>query len=220
MISHPKFNFVFVAVSKTGSTSMRERFMHCGMAPKGRAGRRPNPGIDFQYPEHYNIREYRQLLGGDLDSRYTFGFVRNPWDRIVSNFTMACKSWRNRAAPRDGVERAAVFHNWVFNALRQPLHRTVNGIQRDWFLDDDGEIAVDFIGRFENIRHDFDIVMNRINENHPLPAKKYWILPHRNKSSAGNHYSFYYDDETIELVRDHFRTDIDHFGYSYDKSPG
>ncbi len=102
MISQPKYNFVFVAVSKTGCSSMHNRFRHAGCCPRGTDKDR-YPGIEFVHPLHYNIKEYRQILGDELDTRFKFGFVRNPWDKIVSSYTRTCNSWQNSRIPRDGV---------------------------------------------------------------------------------------------------------------------
>jgi hypothetical protein len=90
----------------------------------------------------------------------------------------------------------------------------------DRLLDGEGNLDVDFIGRFENIRADFLTVLERINDIHPLPAKKHWTLPVHNASNNTMHYSEYYDDKTRELVREVFKRDIDYFGYTYEKGPG
>jgi hypothetical protein len=84
--------------------------------------------------------------------------------------------------------------------------------------DENGKIAVDFIGRYENVKADFQTILTKINEQHPLPTSKpsYWVLPVKNTSNRGHHYSYYYDDKTVESVREHCKVDIEEFGYEYE----
>lgn len=75
-----------------------------------------------------------------------------------------------------------------------------------WF---DGEL--DYYIRFENLQGGFDEVCARIG----LPKNE---LPHLlNFRKAEQHYSNYYDQETIQLVGDHYHKFIDRFGYKFEK---
>ena len=212
MISQPKWNYVFVAVPKTGTTSVHHRLVRLGTA------KRRDPGS----PPHLNIQEYRQILGDALDSRFKFAFVRNPWSRLVSDFTMRTRGIYP-SLPRDWNGDVVEFKKWAHeqSKLSQPDSRAIwTSNQLDRLLDADGNLDVDFIGRFENIRADFRTVLEKINNIHPLPDEKHWTLPLRNASNNSKHYSEYYDDATSELVREHFQKDIDYFGYTYEKGPG
>jgi hypothetical protein len=209
MISQPKWNYVFVAVPKTGTSSMRDRLIRLGTA-------------NYDRPQHLNIQEYRQILGDALDSRFKFAFVRNPWSRLVSDFTMRTRGIMP-SLPREWNGDAVQFQKWARTQSKrpQPDSRAIWTCgQLDRLLDADGKLDVDFIGRFENIKADFRTVLERINDIHPLPSEKHWRLPLHNASNNSKHYSEYYNDETIELVREHFLPDIEEFNYTYEKAPG
>lgn len=228
MISDPKYNFVFVEIPKTAGSSMRARLFRMGCAD---VNDQKYDLIVYPYAQHYNIQEYRHILGGELDSRFKFAFVRNPWGRLVSSFTRECSNWRNSTMPRDWILNPKRFQEWVPTALkpgrratnrRHPHHlgksnRVIAESQLNFITDKCGNVAVDFVGRFENAASDFEKILTKLNSVCPLPPRKYWVMPRLNVShGADEHYSFYYDDGTIEKVRTAYQKDIEYFGYEYE----
>ena len=76
----------------------------------------------------------------------------------------------------------------------------------DQFCSEDGELLVDFVGRFETIDSDFQKICSRLGILASLP--KYNI-------SNIAPYQQYYSEETKELVRSAFEVDISYFGYDF-----
>ena len=235
MISYPRYNFVFVGVSKTATSSIQARLFRLGTADEWA---QKFPIVEYPHAQHYTIREYRQILGDELDSRFKFAFVRNPWDKVVSSFTKECSNWRNTSTHKDWLLDPKEFRTWIKPLLTLPpprrapnrydhrwLGRTPRLIahsQLSFLTDEHNNVAVDFIGRFENVESDFEIILTKIDQAHPLPPRKYWVMPKHNVSQGTDprwpkeHYSYYYDDETIEMVRTIYAKDIEYFGYKYE----
>lgn len=77
--------------------------------------------------------------------------------------------------------------------------------QLDYISDNNGNIAVDFMGRFENINDDFRIIKNKIGITNTK-------LKHLNKFEHRD-YREYYSDNDIEKVYKMYERDINYFNY-------
>jgi chondroitin 4-sulfotransferase 11 len=82
-----------------------------------------------------------------------------------------------------------------------------------YLTDKNGEVLVDFIGRFENFGQDLSHVFDMLG----LEVSQLEI-PHENRS-AHSHYSEMYTPETRKIVRERFRKDIEFFGYEFETAP-
>ena len=79
--------------------------------------------------------------------------------------------------------------------------------QVSFIKDDNGELLVDFLGRFENYNEDAQKILADLN----IADQK---IPH-NKKSIRTHYKEYYDKESIQMVDEMYAEDIAEFGYTY-----
>lgn len=80
--------------------------------------------------------------------------------------------------------------------------------QYKFVLNDNGDLIVDFLGRFENFREDSNYIFERLNIQIDLP--------HSN-ATTHSHYSDYYDSESMEMVAELYQQDIHFFGYQFEK---
>ena len=153
------------------------------------------------------VNEYNVQFDYSWKDYFKFSIARNPWDRLVSTWT------------------EKVQHQWIEhdkNPYRIKVFKKYKDEDYDFFVknvipseDIHTEClsnlidltVVDFIGRFENLQQDFNIICDKIG----IPQQK---LPHRNKTKH-KHYTEYYDDETREIVAKKYAKDIEYFGYEF-----
>jgi hypothetical protein len=146
---------------------------------------------------------------------FKFCFVRNPWDRFVSLY-----SYYKNMGPD---------HRWhvgrnveIAHAVKQLPDFSAfcrafpTATWRDHFMFDPQwtwvgtrpqSLLVDYVGRFERIDADFEHICNRLG----LPPM---TLGHHNKSKH-KHYHDYYTQETIDLVGEYYRDDVNTFFYEF-----
>ena len=119
---------------------------------------------------------------------FSFAFIRNPWDRMVASYT-----YTNR-----------------YNKTPQSFETMVRGLVsgKKKFSQYDMVKRCSFIGRFEHLQEDFNIICNDLN----LEIVK---LPHLVKSNH-KHYIEYYTPELKEKVYNFTSGDIEHFGFTFE----
>lgn len=152
----------------------------------------------------------------ELHAYWTFGFVRNPWTRMVSWWSMIEK-WNKFSGPRSGKDHgekamnpfwvaADSYHDFEEFVMRGPdEHRRLRMPQIDYLTAK--HRRVDFIGRTETFNADIRAVLARFD----LPL----IEPEQhNVSKHGGHQS-YYTDATRERIGDIFAKDVELFGYEF-----
>ena len=139
------------------------------------------------------------------DDYFSFSVVRNPWDRMVSNFVFFCRSEHRHlrrkqfASLHEGP--VADFREFVEIASRRHNHHWQ---PQDLYVPE----SVDFVGKME----DLEAAVERICTAAGLPMKPVY----RVNTTDHDHYSQYYDDTTRALVADHYRRNIERFGYVFE----
>ena len=234
LISHDH-KFIFIHIGKTGGTSI-ERVL-CDYLGKNLEDTEKAP--DGEWWKHIWARGMRRRVGEKVwDDYFTFAFVRNPFDMVLSLYSMYTQypeytnlevhpalyhpwnqyedfesfvlsmgqrsyepdeKWRRQLAKLGAKDQIQVWEN-----LRnlQTSYLTESWMGREG----PSTVLVDFVGRFENLECDFHEVCNRIE----IPRLD--LVFH----GATRHVSFreLYSPAMEEIVRDHFRIDIERFGYS------
>jgi len=208
-------NSVFIRVPKTGSTSILYSLLECSDECTEHQFNKVFDALKPQFlyenygddPNHvsYEVLNNNTCEGDRklINSFFKFAFVRNPFDRVVSIYKYmqqhdGIKCSENFVIPSDFKE---------FVSINLINHTAEDGI---WFSDQTSQVIdCDFIGRFETLQSDFDIVCKKLG----ITRKS---LPMKNRTSH-KHYSEYYDEETVEIVARKYRADIIRFGYKFEK---
>jgi hypothetical protein len=208
-------NALFVHVPKTGGTSIEKAL---GVFGDWRIEDRArlfgqissddllSKGFGSAFLQHLTYSEILRIVDQDtLREAFSFAFVRNPWDRLVSVFSNPDPHMVESARTQGIVLTGMPFASFVRNALD---FRHVHLLPQTLFVcDDKGQLKVDFVGRFEQLQQDFASVARRIGVDVELP--------HANASTHSD-YRSYYDAETRRLIADLYQDDIEFFGYRFD----
>jgi len=155
--------------------------------------------------KHYFAKEIIDIVGQEhWDNTFKFTFVRNPWDRLYSLYRFQQR--KNKIATET---QGNTFGLWLKSTLNNQYDDPFEKLkpQVEWLKNFDNKIDIDFIGRFENLASD----VNKLGEILEMKIG----LPHINQSLPIIHYSTAYDDELEELVRIHYKEDIEMFDYSF-----
>ena len=206
IVSH-KHRFVFAAVPKTGTHSVRHALRE-HMGPDDMEQARLFVEKAFPIPElasighgHLSFEQVRPFIGEEAFRSYLkFAFVRNPFDRFISYCAFVTS--RDGSFERDPkrVMRHLLFvappHNHI---IFQPQHKFLVG--------PDGSLQTDMLGKVETMQQSYDEIAARLGiETTPLD--------HANRSRRSD-YREYYDQELIDGVAKIYARDIELFGYEY-----
>ncbi|MEA5532394.1 sulfotransferase family 2 domain-containing protein [Crocosphaera sp. XPORK-15E] len=234
IISH-EYKFIFIHIGKTGGTSIEK--VLCDYL-----------GMDFEATEispegewwkHIWAKYMKEYVGEKIWNDYfTFAFVRNPLDMILSLYSMYTQypEYTNRE------EYPELYHPWNqykdFEDFILSMGECRHEPDEEWRsqLDEigvkqtmdiwydlenhqtsyltnswkgkeegEGEILVDFVGRYENLREDFHTVCEKIG----LPKLD---LIHHGVTIHRPYYRLY-TNKMKEIVYNHSSLDMERFGY-------
>ena len=208
IVSH-QHRFVFAAVPKTGTHSVRQALReHMGDEDIEQVGLFVNKRVPYEQLAairhgHLSLAQVRPFLGDDaFDAYFKFAFVRNPYDRFVSYCAFMSRDSGHFAANPQEVMRYFLFH-------APPEQHILFQPQSSLLVDDDGQaLLTDMVGRVEDMQASYDAICARIG----IPSRP---LDQVNGSKRGE-YRQYYTPELAEAVAARYRKDLDLFGYAFD----
>jgi hypothetical protein len=203
--------FIFIHIPKCAGTSIEQAFLP--VATQRTTFRELTAEDRHRYwlpgaeaLQHRKLRAY--ILNFQTNKYFKFSFVRNPWDRAVSQINYLASAARAR------VFQGKTFTDQVriyCNTKAMLWGHDLGANQVNYLAGTSGMVEMDYIGRFESLPADFNIVCEKIGIQ-PAPP-----LSHIFNSQRKLHYSAYYDAESAELIGRRFAKDIDFFGYRFER---
>ncbi len=151
---------------------------------------------------------------------FKFTFIRNPFDWMVSTYMYHHRTRGytegQKKAYFDCVEHMN-FHEFVKwyteNAMKERV--AIGGNKcitlNEFVYDADGNCLLDFVGRYENMYHDWMHVCSKLSifSNTPLP------IINAGAQRAGQDYHSFYNHESHEIVSRVFAKDLELFKYQF-----
>lgn len=199
-------DIVFVHVPKTGGTSISEWLMENA------------PGCKSNTVKTFYSKHYPYFLFDDEHKKYfSFGIVRNPWERMVSGYFYELarfKSKMNMLQSNHPKVKPSKAH-WKYDYVKTKKDLLEEGFDayvqsKDFFSCDKTQKyyleGVNYVLRLENIQEDFKVIQNQVNCYKPLI--------HLNKTEHDN-YKKYYNKTIKEIVNDYFAEDIETYQYVF-----
>lgn len=212
-ISH---GYIFVHIPKNAGSSVADAL-----------------GIETSY--HYTAQSYRDILGkSSYDNRFSFAFVRNPWDRFLSLYRYARldeSRYHSAIDPESAPHGKHEDYDLLCDATVEDCARHLREgrlqhddfinhwrPQSDWLTDEEGNVIVDYVGRVETINDDFQTVANRLN----LPVDMLPVVNSSKDSTVSTSssdtvtgYQSAFTDEARSIVTEYYREDIERWGYAF-----
>ena len=159
---------------------------------------------------HRDISFYKYIFYFNFKKYFTFSFVRNPYDRLYSSFKFLEKGGLNihdEKAFTQYLSSYNDFNDFVINGLNEDIINKITHFvpQYKFICNQDREILVDFLGKFESIDKDISILSEILEKEITLP------LININHSKID--YTEIYTEEMRKIVRRVYRFDFELFNY-------
>lgn len=178
--------FMFFGNHKAGLTSVNRNIL------KGRI-------INWKNFKSTYFSELEKYSDNEIEKIFKFTIVRNPFSRVVSAFfylkslgilgqNKLFQEFIKTDFLKKGVKTNPHFHQQYPSAFHQHVQ------------------FIDYIAKLENIKEDWKFIASKINCSDKIPHKN--ISKHKP-------YQEYYDKETIKIVEEIYREDLERFGYKF-----
>ena len=198
MLVSDSHKFILFHYPKTGGSSITE-MLGPYLTPNIRV-----PEVKFmgwQPHHHYDLLQHQAVIKcmerGEQEADvpkipsgyFSASFIRNPYSLVVS-------AWEGKKS----------FLDFVVNEVVTKKANFAKWTQFEYLCNDQGNILVDFVGRYEQLETDWQKFCYLVR----LPKLE---LPNLNTSNKGD-YRQYYNETTYRIVNKMFKNDFNFFKYS------
>ena len=212
--------FIFVEVGSAGSTAIRN-VLNKYRDVKVEVLEGLNYSVDTEEnPSHIPLWG----LANNINTQdfYKFAFFRNPWEVVVSKFFFhngnnVVKSHVFPKGERIHTIFSCEFNEWAQEPGFLDMHYE-SKTKSMWDMVAKGDtLLVDDVYDFKFLNKNWEIISNKIRIPHEVLINT--KTPSANAvcgKEQKQHYSKYYTDKTIEVVREHFSREIEYFNYEFE----
>ena len=199
VISHDS-KFIFISNARTGSTSMMD------MLDKATASHKRHylglGALPFEY--HMSLEDSIKNHPEAADY-FKCCFVRNPWSRFLSSFREFSNYWH--APWNEDITRFREFEDFCLSFPSLNIRNDIHFIPLTNQIYIDGNVSMDFIGRFENYKEEVYRLFSLLRL--PEPNLEHY------RATTGDHYRSVYTDKSRKVIEDYYADDIKNFNYSF-----
>ncbi|TDR17534.1 sulfotransferase family 2 domain-containing protein [Marinicella litoralis] len=208
MLISDSHQFVFVHIRKAAGTSLRQILEQVSLPKNNNLWYKflSRNGFVVDYHKH-SFRKHSALLEAErsmpnalFEKYFKFAIVRNPWDRLVSEYeyikTQPTHSRFNKLAKLS-------FSEYVIYQSQRPAAHQVNVLKLK-----DGNLGCDYIGKLESLNESLGVIAENIGVS-------FADLPHINQVKRRD-YRSYYDKPLREQVRTLWQEDVNAFEYDFE----
>lgn len=189
--------FIFVHIPKTAGTSIERMY---GLEnPRCFFNRRCEIIIDnVKYcPQHLTSTQLktRPEISQYYNEYYKFSFVRNPYDRVLSEFF-----WREKK-----IVNYEYFKKWIYQFYSKiDMDHKLTQYE---YVYENSNLVVDFLGKVENLEEDFKKIQNNLGiPNKPLLRSNISLNNQIDKKS-------YLTSEIKDFIYNLYKVDFETFEY-------
>mgnify|MGYP000600718040 CR=1 FL=1 len=213
--------FIFIHVPKCAGTTLTNyysKYSTCQDVEIGgsQIGETLQPYFKkrFGITKHSTISELASALGENvLDEYFTFGFVRNPYDRVLSSFTFLRK-WEHWQRHKDLIKIKDINEYIASDFFQGAGVDRQNEAQSFWLGDSTAVDAthVNYWGKVEDIER----CVAFINKKVGIVERKI-ALPFKNSSrqeSISQNVELRLSKDSIKIINERYSSDFDLYGYS------
>ncbi len=208
MLISDSHQFVFVHIRKAAGTSLRQILEQHALAKNNNPWYKflSRNGVSVNYRKysfrkHAGLIEAERSMPGDKFKHYfKFAIVRNPWDRLVSEYEyIKTQPSHSRFKKLSGMD----FAQYVNYQSTRPAAHQVNALKLK-----NGQLGCDFVGKLETLEQSLKMVGAKL-------GIEFSKLPHVNQVNRRD-YRTYYNNNLVESVAQLWHADIKAFDYKFE----
>lgn len=166
---------------------------------------------------HATANQIKKFDTKSWNKYFKFAFVRNPYTQAISHWLFDEKNWsidnlnkKNKIIYKNLSKKK--FVNYLKNFKNETKNKMgyyypIRPFSKIYTIK--GKIAVDYIGKFENLKNDLSKIKKILN----LPESKF-KLPHEKKNITRN-YLHLYNNESKSLVEEIYSKEFEFFDYKF-----